>query len=180
MVSNYTANYHLNQWEPEDQVRRIDFNADNVKLDAALTKKADASELAALRSAVDQKAEQSALEELGQKVSGQGAKLEALNCQVYWGTYRGDGMCIRDEGYEGQTITFPGTPLAVIIVGDSKTLVMVDGPGSTLTSILSGGVTNIYYMRNNSVTWYSTDGSAANMMNAGGYPYGVVALLKVE
>ena len=31
-----TPNFHLNQWSPEDYVRRTDFNADNAKIDAAL------------------------------------------------------------------------------------------------------------------------------------------------
>ena len=36
MSTNHTANYELCQWEPTDQVQRLDFNADNAKLDAAL------------------------------------------------------------------------------------------------------------------------------------------------
>ena len=31
-----TPNFHLNQWSPENYVRRTDFNADNAKIDAAL------------------------------------------------------------------------------------------------------------------------------------------------
>ena len=31
-----TTKFHLNQWSPEDYVRRTDFNADNAKIDAAL------------------------------------------------------------------------------------------------------------------------------------------------
>ena len=37
MPSNCTEHYHLNQWEPEDKVLRTDFNADNAKLETALT-----------------------------------------------------------------------------------------------------------------------------------------------
>ncbi len=37
MATNQTTNYQLNQWEPTDQVLRTDFNADNAKLDDALT-----------------------------------------------------------------------------------------------------------------------------------------------
>lgn len=33
-----TTNFQLNQWGPEDPVRREDFNADNLKLDTALNK----------------------------------------------------------------------------------------------------------------------------------------------
>ena len=36
MAANYTANYQLNQWEPEDKVLRTDFNADNLKIDGAI------------------------------------------------------------------------------------------------------------------------------------------------
>ena len=36
MATNQTTNYQLNQWEPTDQVLRTDFNADNVKIEAAL------------------------------------------------------------------------------------------------------------------------------------------------
>jgi len=37
MPSNFTPNYNLNQWEAEDRVLRVDFNADNAKLEAALS-----------------------------------------------------------------------------------------------------------------------------------------------
>jgi len=46
MPSNFTSNYNLNQWEPDDRVLRTDFNADNTKIDAALSElkqKADMS-----------------------------------------------------------------------------------------------------------------------------------------
>ena len=36
MATNYTKNYNLCQWEPTDAVQRVEFNADNAKLDAAL------------------------------------------------------------------------------------------------------------------------------------------------
>ena len=37
-----TRNYQLNQWAAGDKVQRIDFNADNAKIDAALRTNADA------------------------------------------------------------------------------------------------------------------------------------------
>ena len=37
MSTNYTENFDLCQWEPTDPVLRTDFNADNAKLEAALT-----------------------------------------------------------------------------------------------------------------------------------------------
>ena len=55
MATNYTTNYDLCQWEPTDAVQRLEFNADNAKLDAALK---------ALSDQVVQKANQSALNTL--------------------------------------------------------------------------------------------------------------------
>jgi len=86
MPSNFTPNYQLNQWEAEDRVLRVDFNADNAKLDAAIKAvdgradtlsagKADRSALTAeadarkaLAGQVAQKADQSALEALQARV----------------------------------------------------------------------------------------------------------------
>lgn len=55
MASNYTENYGLCQWEATDQVLREEFNQDNAKLDEALFQ---------LQATVNQKAEQSELEEV--------------------------------------------------------------------------------------------------------------------
>ena len=49
---NRTQNYNLCQWEAADKIQRVDFNADNAKIDAALSGlasgKADAPALEAL------------------------------------------------------------------------------------------------------------------------------------
>jgi len=45
MPSNFTPNYSLNQWEASDKVQRVDFNADNAKIDAALAGKLGRPEL---------------------------------------------------------------------------------------------------------------------------------------
>ena len=45
MATNYTANYGLCQWEPEDNFLREEFNQDNAKIDAAI--KATEEEIAA-------------------------------------------------------------------------------------------------------------------------------------
>ena len=37
MASNHTEHFSLNQWLPNDQVIRTDFNEDNAKVDAALS-----------------------------------------------------------------------------------------------------------------------------------------------
>ena len=46
---NQTANYKLNQWEEGDVVRRSDFNADNLKLDAAIKAAYDAASAGAIQ-----------------------------------------------------------------------------------------------------------------------------------
>ena len=69
MATNQTTNYHLNQWEPTDQVLRTDFNADNAKLDAALANKAETETVSALQTAVAAKAEQTALSALAARVT---------------------------------------------------------------------------------------------------------------
>ena len=38
MASGQTEHYGLNQWEAQDQVRREEFNADNLKIDTLLKK----------------------------------------------------------------------------------------------------------------------------------------------
>lgn len=40
-MANYTPNYGLHQWEPDDQFLRTDFNQDFSKIDEALKKNAD-------------------------------------------------------------------------------------------------------------------------------------------
>ena len=69
MASNHTEHFSLNQWLPDDQVKRTDFNEDNAKLDAALNdlsgglaEKADQAALDALAAEVAKKATTAALE----------------------------------------------------------------------------------------------------------------------
>ena len=110
MATNQTTNYQLNQWEPTDAVQRVDFNADNAKVDAALAglsgSKADSGDLTALSGAVD-------------GLTGRTGALETAvaqrgNCQVLHFTYRGDGSA----GKEGPTeVTFPCPPFFFLILG---------------------------------------------------------------
>ena len=76
MATNQTTNYQLNQWEPTDAVQRVDFNADNAKMDAALKslsdqvlQKANQSALNTLISSVNQKADVSTVSALSQTVA---------------------------------------------------------------------------------------------------------------
>jgi len=95
MPSNFTPNYNLNQWEADDRVLRVDFNADNAKLDAALKAREDGQ--AALQTAVT--ALQAALPK-----KQDAASAVKFTC----GTYDGDGA-------ESRTISVGFTPKAVYV-----------------------------------------------------------------
>ncbi len=91
MSTSQTPHYGLNQWSPEDQFLREEFNADNAKTDAALAalassngEKAAQADLTALASAVEGKAEQAALDSLTQTVNGKAAQtaLDSLTATV--------------------------------------------------------------------------------------------------
>ena len=135
MASNHTEHFSLNQWLPDDQVKRTDFNEDNAKLDAALdalsgglAEKAGQAALDALAAEVAKKAATAALEALSQK-------LASMPCLVT-GTYTGDGTDSRlislgfqpkallvmiEEGYSARPYTddyygglaLPGKPVCL-------------------------------------------------------------------
>ena len=95
MATNQTTNYQLNQWEPTDAVQRVDFNADNTKIDAVLAEKAEDS---ALTAAVERiaalesgKAGQNDLEAITDTV----ASISANLTKITFGSYRGNGSTSR-------------------------------------------------------------------------------------
>ncbi len=110
-----TQHYALNQYDPEDNFLRTNFNADNAKLDTALktlddkaNSKADGATtqaaLAQLSQRVDGKAEQSAVD------AGFAARDQILaqKCEAYFGSYTGNGV-------EKRVISIGFTPKAVIV-----------------------------------------------------------------
>ena len=135
MASNHTEHFSLNQWLPDDQVKRTDFNENNAKIDAALNdlsgglaEKADQAALDALAAEVAKKATTAALETVSKK-------LAAMPCLVT-GTYTGDGtdsrlislgfqpkalLVMREEGYSARPYTddyygglaLPGKPVCL-------------------------------------------------------------------
>ena len=135
MASNHTEHFSLNQWLPDDQVKRTDFNEDNAKIDAALNdlsgglaEKAGQAALDALAAEVAKKATTAALETVSKK-------LAAMPCLVT-GTYTGDGtdsrlislgfqpkalLVMREEGYSARPYTddyygglaLPGKPVCL-------------------------------------------------------------------
>ena len=114
---NKTPNYNLNQWEPTDQVRRVDFNTDNAKIDRAIRAVDDKAEALS-----GSKAEQSALEaEVVARQAADRAIHDTLsthaqsitklgNCQIYRIPYTGVG-----EGAT-QRITVPERPVLVLLI----------------------------------------------------------------
>ena len=129
MATNQTTNYQLNQWEPTDAVQRVEFNQDNAKIDAALkslsdqvVQKANQSALNTLISAVNQKADASTVSSLSSLLNSEISQRQETdnnfqaaltlkgNCQIYYGTYIGDGKSSR-------TLTFERRPLLVLIQG---------------------------------------------------------------
>ena len=135
MASNHTEHFSLNQWLPDDQVKRTDFNEDNAKIDSALkdlaaaqAEKADQTALDALAAEVAKKATTAALEALSKK-------LASMPCLVTV-TYTGDGaesrlislgfqpkalLVMREEGYSARPYTddyygglaLPGKPVCL-------------------------------------------------------------------
>ena len=133
MASNHTEHFSLNQWLPDDQVKRTDFNEDNAKIDAALND---------LSGGLAEKAGQAALDALAAEVTKKAttAALEALSNtlasmpRLVTGTYTGNGeesrlislgfqpkalLVMTDEGYSARPYTddyygglaLPGKPV---------------------------------------------------------------------
>ena len=104
-----TQNYQLNQYEPQDNFLRTDFNADNQKIDAALKKVEDKADSAATRTELTQ---------LSQRVDGkadQTALTQGLTqkCEAYLGSYTGDSD---SPTVAWRTISLGFTPKAVLVV----------------------------------------------------------------
>ena len=135
MASNHTEHFSLNQWLPDDQVKRTDFNEDNAKIDAALND---------LSGGLAEKAGQAALDALAAEVTKKAttAALEALSNtlasmpRLVTGTYTGNGeesrlislgfqpkalLVMTDEGYSARPYTddyygglaLPGKPVCL-------------------------------------------------------------------
>ena len=191
MATNQTTNYQLNQWEPTDAVQRVEFNQDNAKIDAALkslsdqvVQKANQSALNTLISSVNQKADASTVSslssllnsEISQRQEADSSLQTALtlkgNCQIYYGTYTGDGQ-------NSRTLTFPGKPLLVVIMGDYLILHAVWGTEWAMCHNHNGYSSEqcMTQWSGNSFTW---TGSSAYHLNTKGKAYQVVSLMAAD
>lgn len=174
MPTNYTPNYQLCQWEPEDKVVRTDFNSDNARIDAAIKAvdarvdgKADQSALNALTQTVNGKAEQSALNSL----SGQVARCG--NCRIWTTTYVGNGLYGEDHP---TTLTFPKTPAIVFIMSSSNYQLMLT-PGQTYGYTQGGNNLPLKISwSGNTVSWYHHQ-YPSPQMNDNAATYRVIAFM---
>ena len=184
MATNQTTNYQLNQWEPTDAVQRVDFNADNAKVDAALkslsdqvVQKANQSALNTVISAVNQKADAATVSSLSQTVAGHTAAIAKLgNCQIYYTTYVGDGT-----GGESAptTVNFPHKPLLAAIT-DQDGLCVIAIRGSELAYRRFSGTAYLNLeWGDKSLSWWHPNGEAYQL-NRNGTTYYVVAFLQVD
>ncbi len=99
MAANQTQNYALNQWKLSDSVVMADFNADNQKVDAALT---------TLNSRID-----TAVADAQQQLNTVAEQIRATIPHVQTGTYVGTGTS--GEAHPN-TLTFDFKPMYVAIV----------------------------------------------------------------
>ena len=135
-----TTNYQLNQWAKSDRVMMDDFNADNIKIDAAL--KANADTAAAASAAV--------------ALCG--------NCKIETSTYTGTGTC---GSANPVTLTFPKKPSLVIVFGFNALILISDKNGHTAFTLSAhptyglvyrGDTLNILW-ENSTLQYYSDEAS---------------------
>ena len=147
MSANKTANYRLNQWEPEDKVLRTEFNEDNKKIEDALTALAAAD-----------KTESAARKALETAITGKG------NCSVGFFTYQGTGSTTT-------TINFPRKPFAFIAIG--FTTIMIGWGGINAACLSNGATQSVVWSGNQFKMEYS--GEPRNYVNNSTSTYYVTA-----
>ena len=168
MATNQTTNYQLNQWEPTDAVQRVDFNADNAKLDAALN---------ALSDQVAKKADEEDLTALSESVAAVSAGMG--NCDMELLTYTGGG------GGSPKMITFSQVPDMYLVAGD---LAFIMGQGGKATAILTckDATYSESFVNEVDVTWNGATLTLSNgvdaryQMSSKNKPYWVLGLKRKQ
>ena len=132
-MAQYTANYQLHQWVPEDNFLRTDFNQDFQKIDAAL---------ASLKTLADGKAGKAALEAVRALAEGR--------TRAILGGYVGDGNSPReinvDAVPEGVFLITPTTGYFSLFTGGTVNQLTVTSTGFRVEPgglLLNGG--GLYY-----------------------------------
>ena len=151
MASNYTKNYQLNQWEPEDKVVRTDFNEDNEKIDAALNSKADKTTVAALQTQVD------------------------AVPRIVIGTYKGDNAASRkiSLGFTPKAV-YAANSMGVTFVTGVGTV--VGGLAVTGSPVANGSQVGLEIVSGGFRVHYDVDSSHAIMSNYKEYTYHYIAI----
>lgn len=129
-MANYTPNYQLHQWQPEDPFLRTDFNADLAKIDTALGKH---DQLTA--------AHEVAIPKLG-------------NCKIFTASYVGTGTCGEDNP---TTVTFPWTPQFAIIIDSGQFMLLTSGCTWGVYFASNFGTGNTVSWSGTTASWYTTD-----------------------
>ena len=154
MASNYTTNYELPLWEPQDSFLRAEFNEANQKIDAAIAAKADAAEVTALESEVDALAQSTG------------------NCRIVTGSYTGTGEY---GSAHPNTLTFDGPPLVLMVNGGWQFTALWGSMG-TPSMGANNDVSHVTFSwEGNSVSWHST--GASQQLNEVNENYAYIALL---
>jgi len=155
-MANYTPNYQLHQWEPEDKFLRTDFNADNQRIDAVLKGLAD---------------QDKTLEQTLAEHSAAIAKMG--NCKIYTSSYTGNGGTSRSH-------SFSAPPLAVFIAGPRFQLIALrPNPDVFCKEGSSLWAADAQWNGNQLVITYSSGGAGGDYKigNQSGTTYYIVALM---
>lgn len=135
-MANYTPNYQLHQWEPEDKFLRTDFNADLSRIDTTLGE---------LRNSTNEH-------------SNVLANLK--NCQVYATSYTGTGYFTQDNP---TSVTLPGVPAVMMVMGGNGLLLHIFGKRTSPVWIEDGFSTLDITWSGNTASWYSEGGDIGQM-----------------
>ena len=124
MASQQTPNYRLSRWEGTDRILVEEFNDNWDKIDTAI--KGNAGAIAAEVSA--RESGDSTLQ-----TTLQAALAKCGNCQIFVGTYTGDGAAAR-------TLTFSGKPLYLLVTTaeghrKNRSLSMIRGTTTTYADV---------------------------------------------
>ena len=170
MATNQTENYSLNQWKPSDSVLMADFNADNQKLDAALT---------ALSKRID-----TAVADAIQKATTALAAVSATIPHVQVGTYVGTGEKGADHP---NVIATPFRPKFVLVLKEGADIyngfdsenchIFIDGLTGLSVGSSSGTNSHVAFS-DTGVSWYHTGTGTGGIyqLNSEGVSYHYIAI----
>ena len=172
MASNQTSNYGLSQWDATDAVQRLEFNADNAKVDAALD---------TLAGQVAEKVSTTDFSVLSQTVEAHASAIAQMgNCTIQVLSYVGTGS----SGQSTPTvINFPKRPVFFLVTGYQALLVGFGAAGNQATLIVMNQYgtgcreADLVWSGNQARIWWQ---EPIGQLNAEGKTYCVLALYGME